>query len=241
MAFTGRVVRMIRQLRTAGWWGAVLLMASAHPLFAQGGSSRSDAPFGFGLRGINAQPLGDFRRYVQSGWGGGGDARFFPGRQRALSLRADFSVLVYGRQRTRECFGTGCRIEIDITTSNNIISGMVGPELQAPSGVVRPYVNVMAGITSFITQSSADGESGNDNVFETTNLRDNLFAAVAGGGVRVPLGSQVTLDLSARRHYNGNARYLTRDSFGDGTLATPIVRQSEVNMWTYAVGVAFGW
>jgi hypothetical protein len=197
-------------------------------------------PIGGGVRAINAQPIGEFKNYVETGWGLGGDFRWFPGTQEVLSLRTDAALLIYGRQTTRECFGTGCRITIDITTSNNIFSGLVGPELQAPSGPIRPYVNAMAGWTVFWTESHADGQNSNDNVFQTTNMRDNLFTSAVGGGVRIPLGEKVKLDVNARRNFNGRARYLTRDSFGDGTNTTPLVRQSEVNMWTYAIGVSFG-
>ena len=217
------------------------LVLAAVPLAAQPQQPKMPEQAGFGVRVVNAQPLGEFKRYVNSGWGMAGDGRWFPGRQKAFSLRGDLGFVTYGRFRTRECFGTGCRIVIDITTSNNIFTGVAGPELQLPSGPVRPYVNAMAGLTSFWTQSSADGQNNNnEDVFSTTNLRDNLFARTAGGGLRILLARHYLLDLSAQRHFNGRARYLTRDSFGDGTLTTPIIRESEVNMWTFALGVSFG-
>lgn len=216
--------------------GGALLLAAA----AAHAQSRTMPPVGGGIRVINAAPIGEFRNYVKSGWGAGGDARWFPGGQEVLSLRADAAILIYGRQTTRECFGTGCRISVDITTSNNIFSGLVGPELQAPTGPIRPYVNAMAGWTVFFTQSMADGQSGGPDVFQTTNQQDNLFTSAVGGGVRIPLGDKVKLDFNARRNFNGRARYLTRDSFGDGTSSTPLLRESEVNMWTYAIGVSFG-
>jgi opacity protein-like surface antigen len=202
--------------------------------------SRVPQTIGFGIRGINAQPLGEFKRYVKDGWGIGGDFRYFPGGQKVIALRADLGLITYGRQTTRECFGTGCRISVDVTTSNNIISGLAGPELQVPSGPLRPYVNAMAGLNSFLTQSSADGQSGGPNVFQTTNYRDNVFSYAMGGGVRIPVGSSLSIDVNARRNFNGRARYLTRDSFGDGSNPNPVVRESETNMWTYAIGVSFG-
>ena len=197
-------------------------------------------PLGGSLRLLSAQPIGEFKRYVNNGWGIGGDVRWFPGVQRVASLRLDAAYVNYGRQTTRECFGTGCRIQININTSNNIFSGVVGPELQVPSGPIRPYVNALAGWTVFWTQSSAEGANDEDDVFRTTNLRDNLLTAALGGGFRVPLGVRVKLDINARRDFNGRARYLTRDSFGDGTLTAPLVRESQVNMWMYSLGVAFG-
>jgi hypothetical protein len=192
-------------------------------------------PIGFGIRATNAQPT-----YVSSGWGGGGDFRWFPGGQNIASLRADAAILIYGRNTTRECFGSGCRITVDITTSNNIFSGLAGPELQFPAGPIRPYVNAMAGWTVFWTQSFADGEDGGPDVFDTTNQRDNLFTSAVSGGVRIPVGRMISVDLNARRNFNGRARYLTRDSFGDGTNTTPLVRESEVNMWMYSLGLSFG-
>ncbi len=197
-------------------------------------------PIGGGIRLTVAQPIGEFKNYVNSGFGIAGDFRWFPADQHVVSLRADAGFLIYGRQTTRECFGSSCRIQVDITTSNNIFSGLVGPELQVPSGPIRPYVNAMAGWTVFWTQSSADGQDGGEDVFPTTNLKDNLFTSAIGGGVRIPMGDKVSLDFNARRNFNGRARYLTRDSFGDGTLTTPLVRESQVNMWTYSIGVSFG-
>lgn len=197
-------------------------------------------PLGGSLRLLSAQPIGEFKRYVNNGWGIGGDVRWFPGVQRVASLRLDAAYVNYGRQTTRECFGTGCRIQININTSNNIFSGVAGPELQVPSGPVRPYVNALAGWTVFWTQSSAEGANDEEDVFRTTNLRDNLLTAAVGGGFRLPLGARAKLDINARRDFNGRARYRTRDSFGDGTLTTPLVRESQVNMWMYSLGVAFG-
>ena len=135
---------------------AALLMlgCASGPLFAQ---EPVIQPFGGGVRGINAQPIGEFRNYVRTGWGIGGDARWFPGGQDVVSLRADAGFLIYGRTTTSECFGTGCRISVDITTSNNVFSGLAGPELQVPVGPIRPYVNALAGWTVFWTQSSARG------------------------------------------------------------------------------------
>ena len=217
-------------------FGAALLIAAA----AAEAQEPVIPPIGGGVRLINAQPIGEFKNYVDNGWGFGGDVRWFPAGQQVLSLRTDATLLIYGRQTTRECFGTGCRISIDITTSNNIFSGLVGPELQVPSGPIRPYVNAMAGWTVFWTSSSADGQNGGPDVFQTTNQYDNLFTSAVSGGARIPVGQRISVDLNARRHYNGRARYLTRDSFGDGTNTTPLVRESDVNMWTYSIGLSFG-
>ena len=107
-------------------------------------------------------------------------------------------------------------------------------------GPLRPYVNALAGLTVLWTQSSAEGTNDDDDQFRSTNLRDNIFTRALGGGIRVPLGSTVMLDANARRNFNGRARYLTRDSFGDGTVTLPMVRESEVDMWTFSLGIAIG-
>ena len=217
---------------------AVLLCIAATSLGAQ--RRLADYPVSGGIHGLYANPLGDFRRYVDRGWGVGGDARWFPGAQQAVSLRADLMFLNYGRFTTRECFGAGCRIEIDINTSNNILSGTVGPEIQIPTGPIRPYAYGVGGFTTFWTQTSAEGQDANESLFRTTNLRDNILSGAVGGGIRIPVAQRIMLDLSARRHINGRARYLTRDSFGDGTATLPQIRESDVNMWTYGIGVSFG-
>jgi hypothetical protein len=236
--------RAFRAATSGAVVGALLLGASAPQLRAQREPSERSGPritsVSGGFVGTMAAPVGDFKNYVSSGWGGGGNVRWFPGGQSTIAIRADLSLLVYGRQTTRECFGTGCRILVDVTTSNNIINGMLGPELQVPVGIIRPYVNGMAGVSVFATQSTADGQSGGPDVFRTTNSRDAIFTAAAGGGVRIPVSARARIDLDVRRHFNGRARYLTRDSFGDGSNPDPLVRESDVDMFTYSIGMSFG-
>lgn len=197
-------------------------------------------PLGGSLRGLTAEPIGEFKRYVNRGWGVGGDLRWFPAGQGWVSLRGDATFINYGNASTRECFGTSCRITVRINTSNNIFSGLAGPELQVPTGPIRPYVNAMAGWTIFWTQSSAEGSDDEEDVFRTTNLRDNILSSAVGGGVRIPIAAHVSLDFNARRNFNGTARYLTRDSFVEGSTQPPTPRESAVNMWTYSIGFAFG-
>jgi hypothetical protein len=197
----------------------------------------------FNLHGMYAQPQGVFKDYVNSGWGVGGAARWFPGAQRLFALRGDLGWVVYGRQRVREPFGTSGRITVDITTSNNIFMATGGAELAAPGGPIRPYVNGLYGLSSFWTQSTASGtQVGDPEVFNTTNLRDNIASAAVSGGVRIPLTGQVLLDVGARRWFNGEARYYTRESFGTGATpsVTPTPIQSETDMWTVHVGVSIG-
>ncbi len=69
-------------------FGGALLIASAAAQ-AQGAVI---PPIGGGMRLINAQPIGEFKNYVSSGWGFGGDFRWFPGGQQVLSLRSDAAL-----------------------------------------------------------------------------------------------------------------------------------------------------
>ena len=72
-----------------------------------------------------------------------------------------------------------------------------------PSGPIRLYVNATAGWTVFWTSSSADGQNGDPAAFQSTNQHGNLFTSAVKGGVRIPVGEGIRLDLNARRTATG--------------------------------------
>lgn len=218
--------------------------SSAHAQLEQPRPIRAIA--GGGL--VIAQPVGEFADFIDTGVGIGGQFVLRLDRAGVIGLRADGGFIIYGHEKKTACLSAtvGCRIEVDVNTSNNIAYFNVGPELALPHGPVRPYVNGSVGVAYFATNSSASGHrSGSASFAETTNFDDATFAWQAGGGVRVPLGLKrvpLFIDLGARYNTNGTAEYLREGDIEDQPDGSIVLnpQRSETNLLTFQVGVSVG-
>lgn len=200
-----------------------------------------------GIGFIAADPVGEFGRNVDDGFGLDLEARFpVSGRNGPLALRLDGGFMIYGNESRGMCFPApvGCRIGVDLNTYNTIAYLGVGPELAGP-GPVSPYINGSVGLTWFVTNSSLSGDDDWESNFNTTNYSDWVTALRAGAGVRFRIGGSanrpVLLDLGAQYHRNGVADYLREGDiidYPDGSIELFPVR-SETNLMTFNVGVSF--
>lgn len=240
-------------LRPARFFSALAAFASigaiAPALSAQTSSaSRTSSTLPRGYGNINfavSQPLGDFNDFIGEGYGLTGGFVWNLDRDRVFGIRAEGGFVQYGSERSRVC-PFGCRVNVDVNTDNDIAFLGVGPQISVPAGFLRPYINATAGVSYFFTHSSVSGGNGTDeNLFDTTNHHDAVFALTGGGGFLIPLSMRrtpVLLDLGATFHRNGEATYLRKGSIQDNPdgsiVITPI--RSEANFITYRIGVSIG-
>ena len=216
-------------------------------LFALGRTAEAQRGPG-GLVGISfvaADAIGEMGALVDHGFGvqlEGGAPAAFDGH---LRFRGDFGVLVYGLERQQLCYTYSCRVGSELTTTNSILYGGVGPEVVLGSGSLQPYVNATAGLSYFLTTSSLDDHDGYGPYLDTTNYSDLVLAWKLGGGLRMRVGRghhPVYLDLGVERHRNGIANYLTVGDIvdhSDGSI-TVFPNRSEADLVTYKVGVSIG-
>ncbi len=192
-----------------------------------------------------AQPVGEFGDYIGAGFGLGGHFLYAIAPSSGLGLRVDGGFVNYGSERYSSPISStiGGRILVDVTTSNNILLLGAGPQLMLPSGRVRPYLFGTAGLAYFVTESSLRGTRGGEDFANTTNFDDLTFAYGGGTGVYVPVRGgrlPISIDVGARFHRNGRARYLREGSIRDepnGSISyTPI--ESETDLVTFHVGVS---
>lgn len=208
------------------------------------------ASAGLGL--VIAQPVGELDDFIDSGLGVGGHFLWHLDRRGVLGLRADAGFVVYGHERFRVCLSptVGCRIEADLTTTNDIAYVSVGPQLTLPAGPIQPYVNASVGYSYFSTHSSVEGISRGDHedLFRTTNFDDGTLAWQAGTGLRVPLRlgrAPFFIDAGARYTTNGRVEYLREGDIidhPDGSI-TLNPQRSDANLVTWVIGgsVAIRW
>jgi hypothetical protein len=203
-----------------------------------------------GLAFAVGQPRGAFHRYVAAGYGVAGHGLYRVDRDGIFALRLDGGFLNYGNETLRVPLNTGPgggRVRLDLTTSNNIFWLGAGPQLMAPRGVVRPYVNGTAGFSYFATTSSVKGRNDEAAFAEDTNFDDAQFSWGGGAGILVPVyrnaRSLVFVDLGAQYHDNGrNVRYLREGGIRDlpnGDVQLDVIR-SRADLITWHLGVSVG-
>jgi opacity protein-like surface antigen len=196
---------------------------------------------------IAARPVGEFAEHVDRGWGfrvGGA----LPLRERhPLGLRVEAGAINYGRERGEVCVSStiGCRVRVDLTTTNDIVFAGFGPQLEVPVGPVRPYARATVGFAVFSTSSSIRGLGDSESIASTTHHRDFTFALTGGGGVRVALATGKTpvfLDLGARYHDHGRVTYLREGDIEDRPDGSIVLhpRRSDANLLSLHLGVSVG-
>ena len=198
-----------------------------------------------------AQPLGAFDDYV--GLGGGVDGFFRVTLDEAgiVSLRLRGGFVNYGSETREVCLSQtiGCRIVVDLTTSNNIVFMGLGPEVGAPAGPVRPYVNGTVGFSYFSTDSNVSGDLDTEPFASTRNFGDGGFALSGGGGIQIHLartdaGVTIGLDLGTTYQRNGLREYLTEGGITDlpdGSIRLDVKRsRADLLFWRVGVTVGFG-
>ena len=200
-----------------------------------------------GVGFIGLDPIGELQRLIDQGFGGqlyaalpvAGDAR--------VRLRGDFGFLIYGHERLDYCFTlpVGCRIGLDLTTTNSIVFGGLGPEIVFGSDRLQPYLNGSAGFAYFATTSHLNGDGGGEDFGNTTNHDDGVFAWRVGGGARLRMRGgpkPLFLDFGVERHDNGVAEFLTEGDIVDNPdgSVTLFPNRSEANLLTFRIGVTFG-
>jgi hypothetical protein len=228
----------------------VALLASATaPLAAQsyqGGDTEFPRNAVAGAALQFGKPQGEFARYVDATFGING---FFGWRlgTSPIAIRGDLGYNIYGSRTRRVPLGSGPLglINVDVNTTNNIVDGAIGLQAGMPGASVRPYVGGGIGFSYFFTSSSVSGtnQSTSDAFASSTNYDDGTFAKSLFGGFYVPIGGNgAQLDIGARYHWNGDARYLTERDITFDASHNPVLspHATRADLLTISVGIAFG-
>lgn len=192
-----------------------------------------------------AVPQGEFADNIGTGYGFGGNFIYQLDRQGIFAIRADAGGVIYGQERQRACFPGTCRVSLDINTSNNIFMGSIGPQIMAPTGLFRPYLNGGVGVSYFFTESSLEGSDNSSPFAQSTNYHDAVLSWNAGGGLYIPVyhgRNPVSIDLGANYQWNGKASYLRKGGItdnSDGSISLHPVR-SETNLVVFRLGATVG-
>ena len=225
-------------------WNVPTSKAQVFANSSQAPNANEPTRFAAGFSFIVSQPKEEFRRNVGNGIGIGGTLNYHLDRAGWVNLRFDPSWLRYGHESKRVPFSrtVGGRIEVDVTTTNQIVGLSFGPELTLPKGPVRPYLNAAFSGLLFWTTSSVRGIDSNDEeIARMRNHRDWTRAWVFGTGVKVPLGgrdSNFNLDFGVRYHNGSETSYLREGSIRDNPDGSITITSltNETPFLMYSVG-----
>jgi len=225
-----------------------LLLAASAPLKAQyAAPDERQLPRSVALGGSLhvGVPQGEFANNVNAAFGINGYAGWQLGHSPFL-VRADLGYDIYGSRTRRVPLGNGPLglINVDVTTTNSIVSGGIGMQAGLPGRKLTPYAGAAIGFAAFVTSSSVAGsaQSSGESFASSTNSSDGTFAKTLYGGFYIPVGSSGgAIDIGARYHWNGEARYLTDRDISFNAQNTPVLspRFTRADLLTIQIGFSF--
>lgn len=211
------------------------------------GAQDGDPPRGPVTAGASlniSQPRGAFDEDTGIGWGLSGNALFRLDENAIFNIRTELSFLNNGNTRRRVPLSptTGNLIQVDLRTSSNIASFVLGPQLLGPTGAFTPYAAALGGFSAFWTTSSVEGSNQTEPFASTTNSSDFAwtYGGAAGAYIRVQDGPRpVRMELGVRYLRHDDVKYLTtnevRNSYNEGRPFQ--ARRSRADFYTYMIGV----
>jgi hypothetical protein len=206
--------------------------------------------FHLSFAGAAAGALGDFRDNVPGAFGGlTMDFLFSPGSS-PLRIGISGGLLIYGSESYTDFFPSRyADFEVDLTTDNSILLGHLLLRYEPGRGRWRPYLEGLAGLSHFRTDTSIDEYLSSDSGPSVNNLRNTVFSYGAGLGLTgriVPWSTRVRrpdfelrLEIGLRYLRSGEVEYLTEgDITREGEDLVLNIRRSPTELVAARLGLA---
>lgn len=215
-------------------------------------AARAQARVTVGAAGVYGQPLGQFGNSVKRAFGLDGFGTLGVDPQGIFSLRAELGYMQYSTKTEPFFLSTGGGFfELESETKSGVFTLGIGPQLSVPAGPVRPYVAGTVGFARFATNTSINvpariSNTGRKRTLDQRTVSSDFILSLAGSaGIAFHLSafgnSGILVDIGARYHRNGQARYVSSEGVQYDGSATPIITptESEANFLVYRLGVVF--
>jgi hypothetical protein len=223
------------------------LLSLTSPAFGQPTSQPADtntvrlARWRVGFAADFGQPVGDFKRNVNSATGGQAHLLLRLDHGGRASLRLQGGWLNYGHESQRSCLGTAphCRVAVDLTTANAILSLAIGPQFSLPLGRIRTYGYGLVGMSRFATLSGLGSGILPDIVAADENFGDGGAVLSGGAGLLLPVHRRTSIDIGIAYERHGDRDYLIKGGVTDrpdGSLGFDIKR-STADLFAIRIGV----
>lgn len=193
------------------------------------------------------QPIGGLKRHVPNAAGLHGHMLLRLDREGVAAIRLQGGWLNYGHESQRSCLDTlpSCRVAVNVTTANGILSLGMGPQLSFPLGPLRTYGYALVGMSRFATVSGLGGGLVPDIVGGDENFGDAGAVWSGGVGLQWPVHQRTTIDIGIAYQGHGRRHYLLEGGMTDqpdGSLAFD-AKSSNANLFAISMGVtkAMSW
>jgi hypothetical protein len=202
-----------------------------------------------GGAGIYGQPLGDFRDNVRRAFGVDGFGTLGLDPRGMFSLRAELGYQQYSSKSEPFVVSTGFGLyELESETNSGVLTMGVGPQIMGPPGPIRPYAAATIGFARFATTTEINipadrSNTGQKETLDEQTVSSDFILSVAGTtGVAFELpafGRGMMLDLAARYHRNGRAKYVSSEGVQYTGTGRPTVTatESEASFVVYRLGI----
>lgn len=203
-------------------------------------------------------PRNEFRENITNpGFGIGGHIAVAP-HTAPIMYGLEFNYMMYGNENQSVPFNNSSagRVNVDLQTTNSIVTGHILTRLQPKAGMLRPYIDALAGFNYLSTNSSIKDQRTNEEIAGSINFQDAAFSYGAGVGVMFELSrgefgddengithfGSTLLDFRIRYMRGGEAEYLREGSIkedpNDASKVIYDVYKSRTDMLTFQIGIA---
>jgi hypothetical protein len=199
-----------------------------------------------------ALPQSEFKRNVDGAGGGFSAYLGYAEEEQPFLLGLQLTFINYGSEDTKALiYGPGNPVDGKVTTSNNILSVHLLMRLQPNVGVVRPYLEGLAGWNHLFTQTLLQEEGTGETIHSRTNMDDDAFSYGAGGGIQIRLcgpdslaesetSATWSLLVGARYMFGGKAKYLKEGSITrENGRAVFTTLESTTDLFQFSIGVSY--
>lgn len=223
----------------------VLVAACAILLLAQSAAAQS---WQAGVDFLIGSPQGEFRKNVDKvGFGLTGNVGYAP-EGTPVMLGLEFGFMNYGSAERREPFSTTIPdVFVNVSTTNNFVSGHALVRIQPNTGVFRPYLQGMVGYNYLFTETKIENINvPGQEVASSNNLSDGAFSYGGGAGMMFRVYSSddgdvsdVFIDLGVRYSFGGEAEYMKEGSVRnvDGKVVYDILK-SKTDLLIFQIGAS---
>lgn len=201
-----------------------------------------------GIDFLLGSPQQEFRRNVDRLGGGATLNAGYAPEGTPVMLGLEFGFMNYGSSERREPFSTTIPdVYVRVNTTNNFILGHAFLRIQPNVGVVRPYLQGMAGFNYLFTETKIQNENNaGQEVAGSTNISDGTFSYGGGAGIMFLVYqpddnsvSDVFVDLGVRYVFGGEAEYLKEGSIHSvNGRAVYDVLKSDTDLLEFQLGVS---
>lgn len=209
----------------------------------------SAQPFNMDLNFAVGTPQGSFAQQLERNSIGLDIAFTYQVPFTPIHIGAGIGYQNYGWKQRSTYLEDVPELDLTVRTTNNIVTPHLLARIEAPYGLMRPFIEGSMGFNYLYTETSLVDDYYDEEIASDVN-HDHITTNVGlGGGLKIDLyhgfnedGNYqgISLIIKAKYMLGGNASYLREgDLVRNGNYIDLNIRESRTDLATFNIGVAF--